>query len=343
MKAAVLSAPGVVEVKDVPEPECPSGGALVRTVACAVCPSDIKMARAGHRDLTYPRILGHEVVGRVVASRSPNVDVGDLVQIWPGIACGTCPSCRTGRDNLCDRQGIIGFNADGGFAELMAVPAGTVGRAGVNVLPEGADAAMATLAEPLGCCVHGQQAVRLGPGDRVAVHGGGPMGLMHIALAVAAGASVLVAEPIEARRELAMTMGAERAVDPLAEDVEAAIMDWSDGRGADVALLATPQVKVSDDLLRGMASGGRLCLFSGLPRGGSEVRCDINLVHYRELTIVGAYGCTSGSNARAVELLSGGKVDLSPLITRRMALGAVEQAFKMIEDREALKCVITEF
>jgi L-iditol 2-dehydrogenase len=331
-------------IDDMPEPGCPPGGAVIRVVACAVCPSDIKMARVGHRDLSYPRILGHEVVGVVERSEALGlVADGDTVQVWPGIACGTCLHCRRGQDNLCDRQGIIGFNRDGGFAERMAVPAETIRRGGVNIVPAGLDPAMASLTEPLACCVHGQDAAFVAAEDRVVVHGGGPMGLMHAALAASKEASVLVLEPEQERRELALRMGADRAADPLKEDVPSIIEDWTEGRGADVTILATPHVRIDDALLRTMGPRGRLCAFSGLPRNDAEVRMDINLLHYRELQLVGAYGCTSTSNAQALSLLGRGEVDLRPLMTERMPLGSIERAFGLIEQRKALKCVITEF
>ncbi len=344
MRAAVLRRPGDLVIDDMPEPSCPSGGAVVRVVACAVCPSDIKMARAGHRDLSYPRILGHEVVGVVERSdASGPFAEGDLVQVWPGIACGTCMPCRRGQDNMCDHQGIIGFNRDGGFAERMAVPAETVRRGGVNIVPPGLDPAMASLTEPLACCVHGQDAASLTSEDRVVVHGAGPMGLMHTALAASRGASVLVLEPEQGRRELALRMGADRTADPLVEDIPSVIEEWTGGRGADVALLATPHVRIDDALLRTMAPRGRICAFSGLPRSDPEVRMDLNLLHYRELMLVGAYGCTSASNTQALRLLGEKGVDLLPLMTERMPLGSIERAFGLIEQRKAFKCVITEF
>lgn len=310
-------------------------------IACAVCPSDIKMARSGHRDLLYPRILGHEAVGEVVESDSSRIRVGDRVQVWPGIACGSCPSCKKGRDNLCENQGIIGFNADGGFAEFMAVPSQTVQRGGLNVLPDSVDPVAATLAEPLGCCVHGQESVNVRNGDRVVVFGAGPVGLMHAALSRLSGAETMVVEPIEKRRAMAFRMGASIVIPP--QNVVKEIRDWSDGNCADVAILATPQVKIDSDLLGMMAPGGRICAFSGLPRSDPEVGFDINTLHYRELQIVGAYGCTSASNARALSLISDGSVDLSPLIDGFYPLSKLEEAFQAIEGRRALKCAITEF
>ncbi|MDW5562295.1 MAG: alcohol dehydrogenase catalytic domain-containing protein [Methanomassiliicoccus sp.] len=338
----MLRGPQDLAVVEINEPTCPPGGAVIRVSACAVCPTDIKMARVGQRDLSYPRVLGHEVVGMVEISDSSMLAIGDLVQVWPGIACGRCPSCLKGQDNMCSSQGILGFNRDGGFAERMAVPAEIIAGHGVNRVPKCMDPAVAALTEPLACCVHGQDMAAVKSGDHVAIFGGGPMGLMHAALAARSGAPAFVVEPDGSRRELALRMGAERVSDPEGEDALEAILEWTRGRGADVAILATPMVRVDDRLLRAMAPRGRICAFSGLPRDDPRETVDLNLLHYRELSLVGAYGCTSASDAKAIGILAKGGIDLRPLITRRMPLGSIEEAFRSIEERQALKCVIDD-
>ncbi len=332
-----------MSVGEAKEPRCPPGGAVLRVVACAVCPTDIKMARVGQRDLSYPRILGHEVVGTVEeVGGTASLSVGDTIQVWPGVACGQCPSCLQGLDNLCAHQGIIGFNHDGGFAELMAVPARTVARGGVNILSSRVDPVLATLTEPLACCVHGQNAAFLSSSDRVVIFGAGPMGLMHAALARRKGAQVLAVEPDPERRELAIRMGADASTDPAVGELSRSVMEWTNGHGADVAILATPKVKVDDCLLRMMAPRGRICAFSGLPKNDPRIDVDINQLHYRELTLVGAYGCTSASDAEAFGIIARGEVDLRPLISQRLPLSSIEEAFKAIEERRALKCVIDD-
>ncbi len=332
-----------MSVGEVKEPQCPPGGAVLRVTACAVCPTDIKMARVGQRDLSYPRILGHEVVGVVEeVDGTETLAIGDMVQVWPGVACGRCPSCLKGLDNMCAHQGIIGFNHDGGFAELMAVPAPTVARGGVNVLSSDADPVLATMTEPLACCVHGQKAASVSSGDRVVIFGAGPMGLMHAALARRKGARVLTVEPDPVRRELALRMGADAGSDPASEELSASVNVWTEGRGADVAILATPKVKVDDALMRMMAPRGRICAFSGLPKNDPRIDVDINQLHYRELVLVGAYGCTSASNSEAFGIIARGEVDLQPLISQRLPLSSIEEAFRAIEERRALKCVIDD-
>ncbi len=145
MKAALLKSPGVMELEDLPRPECPPGGALLKMVACAVCGTDVKMLQQGHRDLAYPRILGHEIVGRIEEiDRTCGLKEGDLCQVWPGIACGSCGSCLRGADNRCRNMKIMGFNFDGGFAEYMALPGQSLSR-GANLLPENFDPALALI------------------------------------------------------------------------------------------------------------------------------------------------------------------------------------------------------
>ncbi len=214
MKAALLKSPGVMELEDLPTPECPPGGALLKIVACAVCGTDIKMLQQGHRDLAYPRILGHEMVGRIVEiDRACGLKEGDLCQVWPGIACGRCGPCLRDADNRCRNMLIMGFNFDGGFAECMALP-GLSLPGGVNLLPESFDPALAALAEPLACCINGQELTRVSEGDVVLIYGAGPIGALHALLAELKGAGkVIVAEKLPERiREIEKHTHA-RAVD----------------------------------------------------------------------------------------------------------------------------------
>ena len=124
MRAARLLSPGRLELQSIPDPAVPEGGALLEIKACAVCGTDIKIIHQGHRDLVYPRILGHEMVGRIreLDGCSTGPAEGDLVQIWPGIACGKCRSCGRGRDNLCrdDFVLILGGGPIGAMHALLA-------------------------------------------------------------------------------------------------------------------------------------------------------------------------------------------------------------------------------
>ena len=339
MRAAMLSSPGELSIREVEDPPCPEGGALVRVEACAICPSDIKMFRRGHRDLSYPRILGHEAVGRLVEVDTPHAPpAGSRVQIWPGLVCGECLSCRAGHDNMCVEQGVFGFNRDGGFAQYMAVPPESLSR-GLNVVPTGVGADVASLTEPLACCVHAHDVCRVAEGDDVLIIGGGPMGLLHAMLALSRGARPIVVEPMGSRRALARRIGAD-VLGP-SDDLTKDVVELT-GQGADVAMLATPVADIPG-VVRAMAPRGRLCVFSSLPGGDDARPIDMGRLHYRELTLVGAYGCTSRSNRQALDLISWGAVDAARLITMETDLEHLDDGFRHIEGREGLKCVITSF
>ena len=215
MKAAVLKGPGLLELDDLPDPLCPKGGALLEIKACAVCGTDVKMREQGHRDLSYPRVLGHEMVGRIVEiDANSRLAEGDLVQVWPGIACGRCRPCLRGADNRCPSIKIMGFNCDGGFAELLALPEQSLS-GGVNLLPGNVDPALAALAEPLACCINGQEQARVSEGDCVLIYGGGPIGALHALLAELQGAEkIIVAERLPGRIRLLERHTSAVAVNP---------------------------------------------------------------------------------------------------------------------------------
>ncbi|NLI74425.1 MAG: alcohol dehydrogenase catalytic domain-containing protein [Euryarchaeota archaeon] len=339
MKAAVLCAPGELEIREIDDALCPKGGALIRVEACAVCPSDIKMLREGHRDLSYPRTLGHEVVGELIEVDTIEAPpIGSRIQIWPGIVCNECPSCLTGIDNICTQQGIFGFNYDGGFAEYMAIPPGSIQR-GLNVVSGSIDANTASLTEPLACCVHAHNMCQTSESEYVLIIGAGPMGLLHTMLTLSIDARPIVVEPIEERRRLAEQLGAY-VLDP-SENLSKDVLKLT-GRGADIAMLATPLADISE-VMRSMAPRGRVCVFSGLPLDDGIKPINLRHLHYNELTLVGAYGCTSHSNKQALELISSETIDVGRLITMKTDLEHLEDGFLHVEKREGLKCIITEF
>jgi L-iditol 2-dehydrogenase len=340
MRAAVLRAPGVLELEDLPDPVCPNGGALLEVAACAVCGTDVKMLERGHRDLAYPRILGHEIVGRIVEIEGDcGPKEGDLVQLWPGIACGRCIECLRGADRRCHEIEILGFSRDGGFAELLALPSQSIPR-GINMLPPNITPEIASLSEPLACCINGQEQANVSKGDSVLIFGAGPVGSLHAMLAEMLGArSVIIAETLENRIRLAEKHTSARVIDP-SESLAAAIDMETEGSGVDVILTATPDVKADAGLLKLLAPGGRICIFSGPKEGNFTQQVDLQSLHYHENSIVGAYGCSSRQNTLALELLASGKIRADWIITKRTNLEGIHDALSHSAERIGLKSVI---
>ncbi len=341
MKAAVLRAPGVMVLEDYPDPVTPTGGALLEIKACAVCGTDLKMREHGHRDLDLPRVLGHEMVGRIVEIDSDSsLAEGDEVQLWPGVACGKCRTCRRGADNLCPNIKIMGFNCDGGFAQLLALPGQSLS-GGVNLLPPGTDSCLAALAEPLACCINGQEQACVGKGERVLIYGGGPIGALHALLAEQRAAEKIIIAEKKPNRISLLKKHTSAVVVDLAEESGTAILAEEIGKvGVDAILTATPEVRVDNDLLKLLSPGGRVCIFSGPASGNCHEKIDIRSIHYHELAVIGAYGCTSRQNQQAVELLTGGMIKADWLITKKTNLDGIGDAFSHSSQRRGMKSVV---
>lgn len=346
MKAAVLKAPGILELDEIPDPECPKGGALIEVKACAVCGTDVKMLEMGHRDLVYPRVLGHEIVGRVAEiDRDCGIAEGDLVQVWPGIACGRCIHCLWGMDNRCEKIGILGFNRDGGFAELLALPLESIPR-GINVVHSSGsrsiDPGLIALTEPLACCMNGQEMARVTRGDVVLILGGGPIGCLHALLAEFHRAEkVIVVEKLENRARKIKKHTSARVLDVSdSKSLEGIVAEETGGRGVDVILTATPEVRVDSSLIRMLAPGGRVCIFSGPKKEDYETPIDLRSIHYRELTVIGAYGCSSRQNRAAAELLASGAINADWIITKRTSLERIQDAFGHSSKRTGQKSIV---
>jgi len=342
MKAAQLLSPGRLELQSVPDPPVPEGGALLEIKACAVCGTDIKLIHQGHRDLVYPRILGHEMMGRIreLDGFGFGLAEGDLVQIWPGIVCGECRPCRRGKDNLCRDIKIMGFNSQGGFAELLALPAESLSR-GFNLLPSNSDCSLLALSEPLACCLNGQSHCPVCRDDFVLILGGGPIGAMHALLARLRGAEkVMIAERLPERIRLLRENTDAVVFDPTDEPLQDLLAAETEGQGADVIISATPEMPIDQESLHLLSPGGRACVFSGPAPGQGQKKLDLRRIHYHEITVFGSYGCTSLQNRLAVELLLSHKIRADWLITRRVSLYQIDRALDHSSRRAGMKSVV---
>lgn len=343
MLAAVLQGPESLVVQEISRPPCPAGGLLVKVRCCSLCATDAKMWRLGHRDLILPRILGHEVAGEV-AGVDPGVvgfQVGDRVQVAPGLPCGRCRWCLRGAPNMCREMQIIGFHHDGGLAQYLAVPAAGVQQGAVSLLPPGLPDAAAALAEPVACCLNAQELARVGPGDRVAVFGAGPQGLIHVQVARLRGAaSIFLVENHPARLAAAARAGADLVIDSERQDPVAVMQAGTDGHGVDVVIPACGSLEALDGGLAVLAKRGRLCLYSGLSPEGENHPVNLNRLHYLEASLVGAYGCTSRQNALALELMAQGRLPVDHLISHHLSLNRVAEGLELVLGRRGLKIVI---
>jgi L-iditol 2-dehydrogenase len=343
VKVARLHAPGDLRLEDAPVPDVGPGELVIRVRSCSTCGTDAKIYRFGHHHISLPRVLGHEVAGEVTEV-GPEVDgwsPGDRVQVIAAIPDGVCQYCRRNQHTVCEDLESIGYQYDGGFAGFMRVPRKVLDVAGVNRVPEQVPFESASLTEPLACVLNGQELARVGDGEVVVILGAGPIGCLHVRLARARGAgTVVIADVNQGRLDLAARAEPDAAIDSSKDDPIDAIRKMTDGRGADVVITATGVGPAQEQALEMAAPRGRISLFGGLPRDDSVIRFDSNLVHYRELSVFGAYGSAPRHNREALSLIADGHVRVDDLITHRMPLADVTHAIETVMSGEGLKVVI---
>ena len=345
MLAAVYHGPNDLRVEDVPEPVIGKAEILVKVVSASICGTDLRILHGNHR--MYPpgtvRIPGHEVVGSIaeVGSQVRNYAIGQRVFCAPNTGCGQCPQCITGNNNLCANYDAIGVTSDGGFAEYVRIPASSVRQGNVIPVSPSVDPAVAALMEPFACVLRGQNSLRMQPGELVLILGAGPIGVMHIKLAKARGAGrVIVSEPQPERAAQATRMGADRVVDPTSENLKMALNEESQGRGADVIIVAAPAHAAQESALDLAAISGRINFFGGLPKDRPIINFDSNLVHYKELVITATTACSTADCWQATQIVNSGLVDLTPVVSQRFPLRDAAMAFAAAEDRKSLEVVL---
>ncbi|CAL9518644.1 L-threonine 3-dehydrogenase [Nocardiopsis dassonvillei] len=344
MLVARFYAPGDLRLEQAPEPTAGPGQLKIAVANCSTCGTDVKIFRHGHHHIDPPRVIGHEIAGRVVQV-GDGVDgwaEGDRVQVIAAIPCGTCPECGDGRFTVCSRQQSMGYHYDGGFAEYMIIPEAVLAVDGVNRIPEGLDFAEASVAEPLACVLNGQEIAGVGEGDTVVVMGAGPIGCLHVRLARAKGAKkVFLVDLNRGRLDMsAQIVRPDAAICGEETDAVEEVLRLTDGRGADVVITAAASGRAQEDALRMVARSGRISFFGGLPKDNPIISLDSNAVHYREISIFGANGSSPEHNKRALELIASGAVPVADLITERMALSDVHKAIETVAAGTAIKVTI---
>jgi L-iditol 2-dehydrogenase len=349
MQAVVYRGPRDLVVQHVDDPTLQPGDVRVAVESAGVCGTDVRIFKGEHSAYTnrVGRVPGHEIVGRIAevgkgGTLPSGLAVGDLVFVAPNIGCGSCTQCIRGNENLCRSTEGIGITLDGGFAQYVVVPARAVERGNLIGLDDSRPRRAAVLIEPLACVLRGQNKVDVHLGDTVLVAGGGPVGLLHVALAKARGASLVVcSEPSSVRREAARRAGASVVIDPTACDLAEAVAEATAGDGMDVVITAAPVHDLQTAAMGLAAPGGRVLFFGGLPKSRPTVELDTNEIHYKELTTAGTTASTVNDCRRAAELVSRGLIELDWMVSDIFALEDFAQAIDKAQDAAALKVVIS--
>ncbi|MBN1863299.1 MAG: alcohol dehydrogenase catalytic domain-containing protein [Victivallales bacterium] len=265
-------------------PEPGAGEKRLRVLCCSLCRTDAKLCHSGHRDMRLPVIPGHEFCGI-------DPEDGKMYAVWPGVACGKCELCLKDMGNMCSSLQIIGFHRDGGLAEFANVP-----ETSLVQLPYGLPCELAAFAEPMACAINALDLIGLASKERIAVFGAGPLGLMAAKSAKALDADVLLVENSPEKRE---------RVGQICRDEGIPLADIAGAAGFDKSLNATAAPDAFNACMEALAPGGGMSFFSALPPESEPIPVrQLNDLHYRQIALKGAYGCTKGQMSRALDMIN---------------------------------------
>lgn len=330
MKAAQFYGGKDIRVETVPDPTPAAGQVLVQVEAAGICGSDLHGYHHQPDTPLSPRIGGHELVGQIVdiGKDVPDDKRGERVAIEPISPCNNCPECYNGYYNICANL----RHAGGGFAEFMIARTSNA-----YPLPGSVSAEGGALAEVYAVAVHAINRAMVSPGDRVAIIGSGPVGLTIAQVADIAGAtSIAVLGKPDTPIQIAQKVVGAVPINVDKTDAVEAIMDWSNGRGADVVFEAVGgRANTLEQATQIAAKRGRVCMVGG---HGAPLTFSERFARSRELTIIWSfcYGRRGGKTEFqiAIDLLAAGKLDPNPLVTHRFNLDEITQAFAVAAGRD---------
>ncbi|PSP76650.1 alcohol dehydrogenase [Halobacteriales archaeon QS_3_64_16] len=339
MQTAVLTDSLEFEFEERERPDPGPEEVLVAIESVGICGSDVhyyRHGRIGEYVVEAPLVLGHESAGEVIAvgEHVTEHDPGDCVTLEPGVPCRRCKYCKRGEYNLCPEVTFMATPPDdGAFAEYLAWPADFA-----YTLPETVSTRAGALCEPLSVGIQACRRGSVGVGDSVLVSGGGPIGLLAMAAARAAGTSeILLSDVVDRKLEFAAERGADRVVDAREEDLAETVATATDGHGVDTVIEASGAPSAIRSSVEVVRRGGDVVLI-GLP-GDGEIPIDVLDIIDNELDIHGSFRYANTYPA-AIALLESGAIDVEGVIDFEAGLSEVEDAFGRAMDEETVKGMI---
>jgi len=315
MKALVIEKPGLSGVKESIDPKPASGWVTIRVMACGICGTDLHIFQGEYLG-GYPITPGHELAGVIeaVGAGVTRFAVGDRVAIEPNIPCNNCEACLHNRQNFCENWKAVGVTLPGGMAQLVACPESALFSIGGLPFEQGA------FMEPLSCVVHGVERAHFRIGDRVALFGAGPIGIMMLRLLLLQGVTdVTVVERNTHRLAIARTSGAAHCITSTNELKRDFYDVVADATGAPAL----------EELAPSFARAGGTVLLFGVPPAGKNIQLEPFAFFHKGLTILSSY--TSLRNSyQAVSLIASGRLPVTDLVTHRLPLERFSEGIEAI-------------
>lgn len=321
MKTLVCTEPGRFEYATGEQPELKKGQAIIKIKRIGICGTDLHAFEGTQPYFSYPRILGHELAGELVAfSDAPGFEVGEAVTFIPYFNCGTCIACRSGKPNCCVNIKVFGVHIDGGMVEYVSVPSATL------LHGEGLSFDELALVEPLAIGAHGVRRAAVVPGEFVLIIGAGPIGLGTMEFARIAGAQVIALDINEQRLQFCKNkLQVAYTINALAADVTEQLRAITNGDMPTVVIDATGSLKAINNAFQYMAHGARYVLI-GLQKG--EICFSHPEFHKREGTLMSSRNATRADFEHVIASMKRGEVKPTTYITHRVLFDSVADEFE---------------
>ena len=335
---AVLLENGRAVIKEIPKPTIQErGDVIVKMKACGLCGTDVEKI-CGQYTASQP-ILGHEPAGIIDESSVDFLQPGQRVFAHHHVPCYECYYCIHGSPTMCPYYRKTNIYP-GGFAEYFRVPAWNVLRGGVLLLPDNVSFDEGAFIEPLATVIRAQRRVRINKGDSVLVVGAGPMGLLHVMMAKVNGASTVITSDVaDFRTDFAIKVGADYSLNARKTNVPEEVKKLTDGRGVDIAIIASGSPSAIISGLMAVRKGGYVLLF-GVPYKGTILNYDISELLNNEISIITSNAAVEEDTKEALKVIAEKKIDVTKLITHKFRIDEFNEAVRVAKEGNAIKVII---
>lgn len=330
MKASILHTGGDIRFETFPDPAPGPDEVVLKVHACSICGSDLHAYHGKHPRIVFPRVLGHEFAGEIVAvgANVQGLRTGERVCSDIDISCGTCGPCGEGRGNICMSLRTMGFDRDGAYAEYVATPAKNIYR-----LPDNVTWDQAAIVQTLGISYHAV-AHRLVPkaGETVCVIGGGPIGLGAALVAKSMGARVAITDLLDYRLDMARRLGIDLGINVSRQDLKDEAARFTNGRWFDkvVECVGGFQEKSVEQAIAVVKRGGLIVVVGTFPNNKATI--PIAYIKDREIDLKFSRGNFQAFGP-CVDLIASGRIDPEPYISHRLPLARAEEALLLMEQK----------
>ncbi|MGY5149733.1 MAG: zinc-dependent dehydrogenase [Candidatus Nitrosopumilus sp. bin_68KS] len=342
MKTASVKEPSIISVDETNKPSIGNGDVLVQMNACGICGSDLEKVFGQYGQPSMR--LGHEPSGIIldVGSSVTDFKKGDRVFTHHHVPCYDCHLCNHGNETMCKKYYETNLSPCG-LSEEYVVPAWNVSHGGILKISDSLSFEEAAMIEPLACCVRAWTKFKFNEGDSVAIFGVGPTGMMHVMLAhVNQFSKIFCLDVNNFRLDFAKKFNVTDSINSMDENRKKKILDGTEGRGVDVAIVSTSSLKALEDAIDLVRKGGSVMMF-GVPSKGALLNLDMSKIYSKEITLVTSYAASDKDTKEALDLIESSKIDVKQLITHTYSITDSQKAFDHARSGEnAMKIIITK-